>query len=98
MCDTHPLELLRTARHRYTQKQLAEILEVDVRTVRRWEVRESDPPPYLSDAIRQRILPLVDSGNDDIKFRFIDLFAGIGGIRSGFEYHGGAVCLYKRME
>ncbi len=89
MCDTHPLELLRTARHRYTQKQLAEILEVDVRTVRRWEVGESDPPPYLSDAIRQRILPLVDSGNDDIKFRFIDLFAGIGGIRSGFEHHGG---------
>ena len=89
MYDAHPLELLRTARNRYTQKQLAEILKVDVRTVRRWEVRENDPPPYLSDAIRQRILPLVDSNNDDSKFRFIDLFAGIGGIRLGFEAHGG---------
>lgn len=89
MYDAHPLELLRTARNRYTQKQLAEILEVDVRTVRRWEVRENDPPPYLSDAIRQRILPLVDSNNSDSKFKFIDLFAGIGGIRLGFEAHGG---------
>lgn len=89
MYDAHPLELLRTARNRYTQKQLAEILDVDVRTVRRWEVRENDPPPYLSDAIRQRILPLVDNNDTDSKFRFIDLFAGIGGIRLGFEAHGG---------
>lgn len=93
MYDAHPLELLRTARNRYTQKQLAEILEVDVRTVRRWEVRENDPPAYLSDAIRQRILPLVDSNNSDSKFRFIDLFAGIGGIRLGFEAHGGQ-CIF----
>lgn len=85
----HPLELLRTARNRYTQKQLAEILEVDVRTVRRWEVRENDPPTYLSDAIRQRILPLVEDTGGENRLRFIDLFAGIGGIRMGFEAHGG---------
>jgi DNA (cytosine-5)-methyltransferase 1 len=85
-----PLDLLRTARTRYTQKQLADILDVDVRTVRRWEVRETDPPSYLSDAIRQRILPLVENNqNDNSAFRFIDLFAGIGGIRIGFEAHGG---------
>ncbi len=89
MQTPHPLELLRTARARYTQKQLAEILEVDVRTVRRWEVRDNEPPPYLSDAIRQRILPLVDNSNGNAPFRFIDLFAGIGGIRLGFETHGG---------
>lgn len=89
MYQTHPLELLRTARHRYTQKQLAEILEVDVRTVRRWEVRETDPPSYLSDAIRQRILPLVDDSGAGDKLRFVDLFAGIGGIRMGFEAQGG---------
>lgn len=84
------LNLLRTARTRFTQKQLAEILEVDVRTIRRWEVRENDPPAYLSDAIRQRILPLVnDAANDIAPFRFIDLFAGIGGIRLGFEAHNG---------
>lgn len=89
MHQSHPLELLRAARNRYTQKQLAEILEVDVRTVRRWEVRETDPPTYLSDAIRQRILPLIEDTGGENRLRFIDLFAGIGGIRKGFETHGG---------
>ncbi len=89
MYQAHPWELLRTARNRYTQKQLAEILEVDVRTVRRWEVRETDPPAYLSDAIRQRILPLIEDTGGEDRLRFIDLFAGIGGIRMGFEVHGG---------
>ncbi|MCP5141406.1 MAG: DNA (cytosine-5-)-methyltransferase [Gammaproteobacteria bacterium] len=90
MHQSDPLTMLRTARTRYTQKQLAEILEVDVRTIRRWEVRENDPPGYLSDAIRQRILPLFNnSANESAAFRFIDLFAGIGGIRLGFEAHGG---------
>lgn len=89
MYQLHPPDLLRTARNQYTQKQLAEILEVDVRTIRRWEVRETDPPSYIADAIRQRILPLVDEQNDDSDFKFIDLFAGIGGIRLGFEGHGG---------
>ena len=94
MQQPDPLNLLRTARTRFTQKQLAEILEVDVRTIRRWEVRENDPPAYLSDAIRQRILPLVDgTANDNSAFRFIDLFAGIGGIRLGFEAHGGQCVL-----
>ena len=89
MENASPLQLLKTARSRYSQKELAEILEVDVRTIRRWEVRENNPPPYLSDAIRQRILPLVSKSNDDVRFRFIDLFAGIGGVRLGFEAHGG---------
>lgn len=90
MYQPAPLDLLRTARTRFTQKQLAGILEVDVRTIRRWEVRENDPPAYLSDAIRQRILPLLDDTANEIDaFRFIDLFAGIGGIRLGFEAHSG---------
>lgn len=87
--QAHPLELLRIARQRYTQKQLAEILEVNVRTVRRWEVRETDPPAGLTEVIRHRILSLVEDSGENDKLRFIDLFAGIGGIRMGFEAHGG---------
>lgn len=90
MSQTNPMSLLQTARTMFTQQQLADILEVNVRTIRRWEVRENDPPPYLSDVIKQRLLPLVDdSTNQSPGFRFIDLFAGIGGIRLGFESHGG---------
>ncbi len=91
--DIH--ELLQAARLRFSQRRLSEILEVDVRTIRRWEVRETQAPPYLTDAIRQRILPLVgDSANEDAAFRFIDLFAGIGGMRIGFEAEKGR-CVFS---
>lgn len=83
-------KLLTTLRGRYNQRELAEALGIATRTLRRWEVGESDPPPYAADAIRQRLLPLVDpSDSGDYAFKFIDLFAGIGGIRMAFQAHGG---------
>lgn len=85
-----PVHLLTSLRGRYNQRELAAALGVTARTLRRWEVRESEPPPYLVDAIRQRLLPLADGSEaGDRAYKFIDLFAGIGGIRMAFEAQGG---------
>lgn len=83
-------QLLTTLRGRYNQIELAQALGITTRTLRRWKIGETDPPPYAADAIRQRLLPLADlTRGGDYDFKFIDLFAGIGGIRMAFEAHGG---------
>lgn len=81
--------LLTTLRGRYSQRELAERLDVSIRTIRRWETGECEPPPYLESAMRQRLLPLEAAEQQEHDFTFIDLFAGIGGTRMGFERHGG---------
>ncbi|GAB6195773.1 DNA (cytosine-5-)-methyltransferase [Lysobacter xanthus] len=82
-------ELIDLALKRYSPKEIARELGVDPKTVRRWKIRETEPPAYVADAIRQRLLPLGEVPTDTGAFRFIDLFAGIGGLRIPFEKLGG---------
>ena len=84
------LQLLMQARDRYTQREIAEYVGKDIKTVRRWEKGETPCPAMLEPALRNLLQsPASTTGKPGSRFRVIDLFAGIGGIRMGFEAHGG---------
>jgi DNA (cytosine-5)-methyltransferase 1 len=84
-------ELLTRARDLYTQREIAESIGVDSRTVKRWEVREDGPPKYVVPVLQDLLFDYSNEVSGD--FTFVDLFAGIGGIRMGFESAGGQ-CLF----
>jgi len=82
------LVYLDAARKQHSQAEIARYLQIDVRTIRRWEARQSLPPAYVTAALQQ-MLPLHIVQTAQGTFDFVDLFAGIGGIRAGFESVGG---------
>lgn len=89
-----PSSIVKKLRNRYTQKEIADHLGVNSRTIRRWEIGESTPKPYALPLLAKMIRQKNRSTGDISDFTFIDLFAGIGGTRLGFEAHGGE-CVFS---
>lgn len=73
---------------RYKKHEVARLLGRNPKTISRWRTGQTPPPPYLEPAL-QTLLVREPVAHVQKQFRFVDLFAGIGGIRLGFEPSGG---------
>ncbi|WP_239283320.1 DNA (cytosine-5-)-methyltransferase [Collinsella sp. An271] len=82
-----------------TQKEFSDALGLGrngERTLRRWENGEAKPKELERRAILSfaNDVPFPNVPEDSAKFRFVDLFAGIGGIRLPFSELGGR-CVFS---
>lgn len=82
---TEAAKLLSELRVFYTHEEIAKYLKRSPRTVKRWEVKSAKPPEYAVHGLRNMLSGRASGVDSPADFRFIDLFAGIGGLRLAFE-------------
>ncbi len=89
MTRLQPSPLLVQARERFTQCALADRLGISPKTIARWEQGIIPCPAMLEPALRDILRTTSAWKGKNPVFSFVDLFAGIGGIRLGFQEAGG---------
>ena len=72
-----------------TMEEAEEELGVSARQIRRWLAGQCGVPKLVSERVTAIADARVPERSAPPSFRFIDLFAGIGGLRLGFEAIGG---------
>jgi DNA (cytosine-5)-methyltransferase 1 len=70
------------------REELAELIQINPKTIARWE-RDESKPPHLARIFLENEIAKRPASMPDTQFTFVDLFAGIGGMRLGFEVAGG---------